>query len=63
MVIDVSFLEIEKFDCLLEFCVEGFIVFVFIMEGCLKYCIFCVVFYICGEEVSCLVDDVFLEIV
>lgn len=62
-VVDVSFLEIEKFDKLLELGVDGFFVFVFIMEGCSKYCIFCVVFYICGEEVSCLVDDVIVEVV
>lgn len=63
LVVDISFLEIEKFDCLLELCVEGLIVFVFIMEGCNKYCIYCVVFYICGEEVSCLFDDILFEIV
>lgn len=50
--VDVFFLEIEKFDCLLELWVDGFIVFVLVMEGCSKYCSFCVVFYICGEEVS-----------
>lgn len=60
---DIFFFEIEKFDCLFELCVEGLMVFVFIMEGCLKYCIYCVVFYICGEEVSCFMDDVLFEIV
>lgn len=60
---DIFFLDIEKFDFLFELCVEGYKVFVLIMEGCLKYCLFCVVFYICGEEVFCLLDDVLVEIV
>lgn len=63
VIVDIFFLEIEKFDCLLELKVEGLMVFVLIMEGCNKYCLFCVVFYIWGEEVFCFVDDVLFEIV
>lgn len=62
MVVDVSFPEIEKFDKLPEPQVEGPTAFVSIMEGCSKYCTFCVVPYTRGEEVSRPVDDVIAEI-
>jgi tRNA-2-methylthio-N6-dimethylallyladenosine synthase len=62
MVIDISFPEIEKFDRLPEPKVEGPSAFVSIMEGCSKYCTFCVVPYTRGEEVSRPVDDVIAEI-
>ena len=61
-VIDVSFPEIEKFDRLPEPRAEGPTAFISIMEGCSKYCTFCVVPYTRGEEVSRPVDDVLLEI-
>jgi tRNA-2-methylthio-N6-dimethylallyladenosine synthase len=61
-VIDVSFPEIEKFDRLPEPRAEGPTAFVSIMEGCSKYCSFCVVPYTRGEEVSRPVDDVLLEV-
>lgn len=61
-VIDVSFPEIEKFDRLPEPRAEGPTAFVSIMEGCNKYCSFCVVPYTRGEEVSRPVDDIILEI-
>ncbi len=61
-VVDVSFPEIEKFDRLPEPRAEGPTAFVSIMEGCSKYCTFCVVPYTRGEEVSRPVDDVLLEI-
>ena len=57
-VVDVSFPEIEKFDRLPEPRAEGPTAFVSIMEGCSKYCSFCVVPYTRGEEVSRPVDDV-----
>jgi tRNA-2-methylthio-N6-dimethylallyladenosine synthase len=62
IVVDVSFPEIEKFDRLPEPRVEGPSAFVSIMEGCSKYCTFCVVPYPRGEEVSRPVDDVIAEI-
>jgi tRNA-2-methylthio-N6-dimethylallyladenosine synthase len=62
IVVDVSFPEIEKFDRLPEPTVEGPTAFVSIMEGCSKYCSFCVVPYTRGEEVSRPVDDVIAEI-
>lgn len=61
-VVDVSFPEIEKFDRLPEPRAEGPTAFVSIMEGCSKYCSFCVVPYTRGEEVSRPVDDVLLEV-
>jgi len=61
-VVDVSFPEIEKFDALPEPSVEGPKAFVSIMEGCSKYCTFCVVPYTRGEEVSRPVDGVLKEI-
>jgi tRNA-2-methylthio-N6-dimethylallyladenosine synthase len=62
VVVDVSFPEIEKFDRLPEPSVDGPSAFVSIMEGCSKYCTFCVVPYTRGEEVSRPVDDVIAEI-
>jgi tRNA-2-methylthio-N6-dimethylallyladenosine synthase len=61
-VVDVSFPEIEKFDRLPEPKADGPTAFVSIMEGCSKYCTFCVVPYTRGEEVSRPLDDVLLEI-
>jgi len=61
-VVDVSFPEIEKFDRLPEPKADGASAFVSIMEGCSKYCTFCVVPYTRGEEVSRPVDDVIYEI-
>ncbi len=60
--VDVSFPEIEKFDHLPPPRVEGASAFVSIMEGCSKYCSFCVVPYTRGEEVSRPFDDVLTEI-
>ena len=60
--VDVSFPEIEKFDRLPPPRVEGPSAFVSIMEGCSKYCSFCVVPYTRGEEVSRPFDDVLTEI-
>ena len=62
-VIDVSFPEIEKFDRLPPAKAEGATAFVSIMEGCSKYCSFCVVPYTRGEEFSRPFDDVIGEIV
>lgn len=62
-VVDISFPEIEKFDSLPEARAEGFSAFVTIMEGCSKYCSFCVVPYTRGEEISRPLDDVLAEIV
>ncbi|MGB5396473.1 MAG: tRNA (N6-isopentenyl adenosine(37)-C2)-methylthiotransferase MiaB [Gammaproteobacteria bacterium] len=61
-VVDISFPEIEKFDCLPEPSVHGPSAFVSIMEGCSKYCTFCVVPYTRGEEVSRPFDDVLAEV-
>jgi tRNA-2-methylthio-N6-dimethylallyladenosine synthase len=61
-VVDISFPEIEKFDRLPEPRAEGATAFVSIMEGCSKYCTFCVVPYTRGEEVSRPLDDVIAEI-
>ena len=61
-VVDVSFPEIEKFDCLPEPRAEGPTAFVSVMEGCSRYCTFCVVPYTRGEEISRPVDDVVAEI-
>ena len=60
--VDISFPDIEKFDFLPEPRVEGYKAFVSIMEGCSKYCSFCVVPYTRGEEVSRPLDDVLAEI-
>ncbi len=60
--VDISFPEIEKFDHLPPARVEGASAFISIMEGCSKYCSFCVVPYTRGEEVSRPFDDVVAEI-
>ncbi len=60
--VDVSFPEIEKFDHLPPARVEGASAFVSIMEGCSKYCSYCVVPYTRGEEVSRPFDDVLVEV-
>jgi tRNA-2-methylthio-N6-dimethylallyladenosine synthase len=60
--VDISFPEIEKFDHLPAARVEGPAAFVSIMEGCSKYCTFCVVPYTRGEEVSRPFDDVIAEV-
>ncbi len=62
-IVDVSFPEIEKFDHLPAPKVEGAEAFVSVMEGCSKYCTFCVVPYTRGEEVSRPLDDVLAECV
>jgi tRNA-2-methylthio-N6-dimethylallyladenosine synthase len=59
--VDVSFPEIEKFDALPEPRAEGPSAFVSVMEGCSKYCTFCVVPYTRGEEISRPFDDVIAE--
>jgi len=61
-VVDISFPEIEKFDALPEPRAEGPKAFVSIMEGCSKYCTFCVVPYTRGEEISRPLSDVIAEI-
>jgi tRNA-2-methylthio-N6-dimethylallyladenosine synthase len=61
--VDVSFPEIEKFDCLPAPRADGPTAFVSIMEGCSKYCSFCVVPYTRGEEFSRPFDDVIAEAV
>ena len=60
--VDISFPEIEKFDHLPEPCMHGPTAFVSIMEGCSKYCSYCVVPYTRGEEISRPFDDVIAEI-
>ena len=60
--VDISFPEIEKFDRLPEPRAEGPTAFVSIIEGCNKYCSFCVVPYTRGEEISRPFDDVILEV-
>lgn len=61
-VVDISFPEIEKFDALPEPRAEGVKAFVSVMEGCSKYCTYCVVPYTRGEEISRPVADVVAEI-
>lgn len=61
-VMDISFPEIEKFDSLPEPRAEGPSAFVSIMEGCSKYCTFCVVPYTRGEEISRPFDDIIAEV-
>ncbi len=61
-VVDVSFPEIEKFDRLPEPKADGVSAFVSVMEGCSKYCTFCVVPYTRGEEISRPFDDVIAEV-
>ena len=60
--VDISFPEIEKFDAMPPARVEGASAFVSIMEGCSKYCTFCVVPYTRGEEVSRPLDDILTEV-
>jgi tRNA-2-methylthio-N6-dimethylallyladenosine synthase len=60
--VDISFPEIEKFDNLPPARVQGATAFVSIMEGCSKYCSYCVVPYTRGEEVSRPLDDVLVEV-
>ncbi len=60
--VDISFPAIEKFDALPEPKADGVTAFVSIMEGCSKYCTFCVVPYTRGEEISRPFDDVLAEI-
>ncbi|WP_292931375.1 tRNA (N6-isopentenyl adenosine(37)-C2)-methylthiotransferase MiaB [Noviherbaspirillum sp.] len=60
--VDISFPEVEKFDHLPPAKVEGATAFVSIMEGCSKYCSYCVVPYTRGEEVSRRFDDVLAEV-
>ena len=62
-VVDISFPEIEKFDRLPEPRADGPTAFVSVMEGCSKYCSFCVVPYTRGEEISRPFDDVIAECV
>ena len=61
-VVDISFPEIEKFDRLPEPRADGPTAFVSVMEGCSKYCSFCVVPYARGEEISRPLDDVIMEV-
>ena len=61
-VVDISFPEIEKFDRLPEPRAEGPSAYVSIMEGCSKYCTYCVVPYTRGEEISRPFDDVIAEV-
>ncbi|BFM19784.1 tRNA (N6-isopentenyl adenosine(37)-C2)-methylthiotransferase MiaB [Gilvimarinus japonicus] len=63
VVVDISFPEIEKFDRLPQPDADGVSAFVSIMEGCSKYCTFCVVPYTRGEEVSRPMADVMAEVV
>ncbi|MCK5898666.1 MAG: tRNA (N6-isopentenyl adenosine(37)-C2)-methylthiotransferase MiaB [Methylococcales bacterium] len=62
-VVDISFPEIEKFDALPEPRAEGVKAFVSVMEGCSKYCTYCVVPYTRGEEISRPLNDVVDEII
>jgi tRNA-2-methylthio-N6-dimethylallyladenosine synthase len=62
-IVDISFPEIEKFDCLPAPRADGPTAFVSVMEGCSKYCSFCVVPYTRGEEISRPFDDVIAEVV
>ena len=62
-VVDITFPEIEKFDQLPAPSADGPTAFVSIMEGCSKYCTFCVVPYTRGEEVSRPLEDVLIEII
>ena len=62
-VVDISFPEIEKFDALPEPRAEGPTAYVSVMEGCSRYCTFCVVPYTRGEEVSRPVGDVMREVI
>ena len=61
-IVDIAFPEIDKFDAMPAPRAEGATAFVSIMEGCSKYCSFCVVPYTRGEEISRPFDDVILEV-
>ena len=61
-IVDIAFPEIDKFDAMSAPRAEGATAFVSIMEGCSKYCSFCVVPYTRGEEISRPFDDVILEV-
>ena len=61
-IVDISFPEIEKFDRLPEPKADGYTAFVTIMEGCSKYCSYCVVPYTRGREISRPLDDVLIEV-
>lgn len=61
-IVDISFPAIEKFDNLPEARAEGVKTFISIMEGCSKYCSYCIVPYTRGEEISRPFDDVLLEV-
>lgn len=61
-IVDISFPEIEKFDNLPEAKADGVKAFVSVMEGCSKYCTYCVVPYTRGEEISRPLEDVLAEI-
>jgi len=61
-IVDISFPEIEKFDNLPKPCAKGPTAFVSVIEGCSKYCSFCVVPYTRGEEVSRPFDDILAEV-
>jgi len=61
--VDISFPEIEKFDAMPPAKMEGASAFVSIMEGCSKFCSFCIVPYTRGEEVSRPIEDILTEIV
>ena len=60
--VDISFPEIEKFDCLPPAQADGFTAYVSVMEGCSKFCSFCVVPYTRGKEVSRPLESVLTEI-
>lgn len=60
--VDISFPEIEKFDAMPPARIQGATAFVSIMEGCSKYCSFCVVPYTRGEEMSRPFEDVLIEV-
>jgi tRNA-2-methylthio-N6-dimethylallyladenosine synthase len=62
-IVDVSFPEIEKFDSLPAPKADGYTAYVSIMEGCSKYCTFCIVPYTRGEEISRPFDDIIAEVV
>ncbi len=62
VIVDITFPEIEKFDRLPKPDADGVSAFVSVMEGCSKYCTFCVVPYTRGEEISRPVDDVLEEV-
>jgi len=62
-IVDISFPEIEKFDVLPQPNATGVTAYVSIMEGCSKYCSFCIVPYVRGEEISRPFDDVIAETV